>query len=105
MRGAAQELGVHHTTVSHRIDRFEERLGAALFACHPDGFVLTSAGETLTRAGRDFGDAVIEGRRKIYGQDDALSGMVAVTPIEPLFTRLFAPRLPDFLAAHPELEL
>ena len=41
VRQAARELGVHHSTISRRIDNLEYALGTKLFDRHPEGFVLT----------------------------------------------------------------
>ncbi|MEM7489512.1 MAG: LysR family transcriptional regulator [Pseudomonadota bacterium] len=105
VRGAAARLDVHHITVGRRIDALEARIGARLFDRRPDGWALTPAGEEVARAGRGFDHALTAARRRVEGRDAALTGHVTITVAEPLFTRLIAPRLPAFVAAHPGLEL
>ena len=42
---AAQELGIHHSTVLRQIEALEVQLGAKLFYRHPRGYSLTPAGK------------------------------------------------------------
>lgn len=105
VRGAASALGVHHTTVGRRVDALEARIGARLFDRRPDGWALTPSGEEVAEAGRGFDEALVAARRRVEGQDAALTGHVTITVAEPLFVLLIAARLPELVAAHPDLEL
>lgn len=105
VRRAARELGVHHSTLSRRIDGLEHALGTRLFDRRPEGYVLTSAGEALVSAVRDCGLRLNDAERLISGQDRDLSGVVTVTMGEPLAVHVFGPRLAEFANAHPGIEV
>ena len=105
VRGAARALGIHHTTAARRIVDLERALGSRLFDRRPEGYVVTPEGEALMRLGRRFEDDLIAARRAIDGRDSDLSGVVTVTVPEPIFAALLAPRLPEFAALYPDLEL
>ncbi len=105
VRRAARSLGVHHSTVSRRIDNLEKSVGTRLFDRLPEGYAPTSAGEELAVAAHGFADELNDVARHIAGRDDDLHGKLAVTIAEPLAVRAFAPRLPQFAARHPGLEL
>lgn len=104
-RAAAKALGVHHASIGRRLSRLESSLGAHLLERTPDGFVVTSAGERLLAAAGHFQEALYEAERHIAGQDMAASGVLTVTMAEPIATQIFAPRLPEFTAAYPGLDL
>lgn len=105
VRAAASALGIHHSTVSRRIDTLELQLNARLFDRQPEGFVLTLAGERLRTAAAAIDSQLVEVQRELAGTDNDLSGRLLVTMAEPLLTLLFAPRLNEFAAAYPNLEL
>jgi len=105
VRGAAVRLGVHHSTVSRRIETLEDSLGARLFDRRPDGYALTSAGEELAALAQTFAEDLLAVRRQIAGKDAALSGSLTVTMSEAIATHAFAPRLSEFAGAYPNLEL
>ncbi len=105
VRAAAKSLGVHHSTVSRRIEHLERALGVMLFERRPEGYFPTSAGEELARAAGVFADDLIAVERHIAGRDNDLTGTIRVTMAEPFATSMFAPRLPEFCDAYPGLEL
>lgn len=105
VRRGAKQLGVHHSTLSRRIDSLEQALGTRLFDRRPEGYVLTTAGEELASVGRDIGSRLNDAERHISGQDLNLSGVVTVTMAEAIATHVFAPRLAQFANAHPNIEL
>lgn len=105
VRAAGTALGVHHTTVGRRIEALENGLGTSLFNRTPDGLLLTLAGEQLFNVADSFENALVEVERGIAGLDDELAGALTVTMPEPLLNELFTPELPDFVRAHPSVEL
>lgn len=98
---AAEALCVTPSAVSHRIRQLEAQLGTALFE-------RSSVGVRLTTAGRMYLDSVREAFEKL-----AHAGAVIKPERErlrlslpPTFARqLLMARLPDYLRAHPEVEL
>ena len=105
VRSAAKQLGVHHSTVSRRIERLEENTGVRLFDRRPEGFALTEAGEELVAVARGFASKLGDVERQIAGRDNMLTGKVTVTMSEPIAVHAFAPRLVDFTKRYPGLDL
>lgn len=105
VRAAALDLGIHHSTVSRRIEQLEGDAGVLLFERRPDGYVLTGPGEDLLQATSDFAEKLEGVTRQIAGLDRNLKGLVSLTMPEPVAEIVFAPRLCEFADAYPELEL
>lgn len=100
---AANELHVTQSAVSHRIKTLEEELGMRLFKRENTKLVLTEEGEKL-----------LPELSKIFFQiRSVINNVKASSKKQPLYIVLrpyFAqnwllPRLPDFWAAHPEIDL
>ncbi len=47
LTGAAERLGVNHSTIFRRLGQMEDGLGIKLFERHRSGYVLTPAGEEM----------------------------------------------------------
>lgn len=100
--GAAKELNVSHAAVSRHVRGLEARLGVRLFRNLPRGVALTEAGDAyLAETSRALDlieaatDRLTEGARR----------RVSVSA-EPTFAlKWLAPRLSDFHAQHPEIEI
>ncbi|MEM9726751.1 MAG: LysR family transcriptional regulator [Pseudomonadota bacterium] len=105
VRAAAKTLGVHHSTVSRRVERLESALAARLFDRHPEGYVLTEAGVQLSKAASEASEVFRVAERQIAGGDTTLSGRVRITMAEPVAVSCFAPRLPAFFERYPDLDL
>lgn len=105
VRTAAGLLGVHHSTVARRIERLEDTLGTRLFDRQPDGLTLTEAGEILRSAMQNISSDLFDLERRLAGQQMTLKGTVRITMPPIVAKKAFAPRLPDFARAHPDLSL
>ncbi|WP_108790730.1 LysR substrate-binding domain-containing protein [Erythrobacter sp. Alg231-14] len=105
IRRAARELGVHHSTISRRIDNLEYAIGAKLFLRQPEGYVLSAAGEDLVTVVRECGVRLNVAERLITGQDRDLSGTVTATMAGPVAELIIAPRLAEFAEMHPGIEV
>ncbi|MFP3741542.1 transcriptional regulator GcvA [Achromobacter sp. SIMBA_011] len=101
---AGEELFVTQSAISHHIQRLEAELGVALFERRTRAVALTPAGQayyeqvhaafTLLRQGTDAIRAPAPARHTLR------VGLLAS-----FATRWLAPRLPDFAAAHPDIDL
>jgi LysR family transcriptional regulator, glycine cleavage system transcriptional activator len=101
-RGAADELAVTQSAVSHQVAELERRLGVALF-------VRRSRGVELTPAGERYHPYVAEAFARI----EQGTALVARTPASPaeldlqvyvtVAVRWLIPRLHSFGAAHPDV--
>jgi DNA-binding transcriptional LysR family regulator len=101
---AAQALHVDATTVSRRVGALEKALGQTLFERAPSGFVLTAAGRALL----PHAEAMASAAARIHSAGtggSALAGQLRVSVSEGFGSSFIAPRLADFTAAHPELEI
>ena len=78
VRAAARELGVNPSTVTRRIEQFEARLGARLFARTARGLVLTPAGSAAVGKVQDIESALERIERSIREEDQALAGKVRI---------------------------
>ena len=105
VRGAAGALGVSHSTVSRRIESFEDSLGVRLFERLPDGFVLTPFGEDMMQTARRLEEAVNGLERRVLGQDARLRGDLRVTMPDLLAAKLLMPDLVAFGKRYPDINL
>lgn len=99
---AAEELYVSHSAVSRHIKRLEEHLGALLFERRIRQLVLTPAGQR-------YFEQVSAGLSQIAEATTALkqhTSLCTVTVnVRPTFAMLWlAPRLPEFVALHPDIQ-
>ena len=78
VRAAARDLGVNPSTVTRRIEQFEARLGAKLFARTTRGLVLTPAGSAAVGKVQDIESDLARIERSIREEDQALSGKVRI---------------------------
>jgi len=105
LSGAAEELGVNHSTVFRRIGAFETELGVRLFERLQNGYLLTPAGEELRDGALRIEEEIAGLSRKVTGQDLRLSGTVRVTTIDMLALGLLPRHLAAFHAAFPGIEV
>jgi LysR family glycine cleavage system transcriptional activator len=99
---AADALHLTVSALSHQIRILEERLGRRLFARGPRGIVPTAEGQRLYDAvAEPF--AALERALRAHGprRDDVLT----LSLLSTFASSWLVPRLPAFLAAHPQLEL
>lgn len=98
---AAEELGITQSGVSRQVSDLEAMLGIALFVRNGARLRVTPEGERLAGQLEDaFGHvwaAVSDAQRS--------DQVVTLSMLPSVATRWFAPRLGDFLAAHPSIDL
>ena len=100
-KAAAEQLHITPSAVSHRIGGLERQLGEKLFERGPRGVVLSAAGRLLaSTTGRAFGDLARAVARQGIG-----SQRLRVSAVPIFATHWLLPRLGQFLAAHPRIEL
>src|ERR671911_3164245 len=88
LAGAAERLGVNHSTVFRRLGQLEEGLGVKLFERHRTGYALTAAGEEMASLAERMEEDVATFTRKLAGQAvspaGGLRGTTNHTPLGPL---------------------
>ena len=100
--GAARDLNMTQSAVSQQIKSLEGHLGRPLFHRRPRALELTETGITYLPVVRDAFRTLTRGTRAVTGDRQ---GVVQVQCNLTFATHWLAPRLPRFLAAHPDVRL
>lgn len=103
--GAANLLGVNHSTVFRRLAQIEHRLGSRLFERRRSGYVLTPCGEEMVGLAERMDEDIVAFERKVTGHDLRPSGELRVTTSDTLLVHLLSPLLAGFRRAYPEIVL
>ncbi|RMG32902.1 MAG: LysR family transcriptional regulator [Gammaproteobacteria bacterium] len=101
----ARQLGLQHSTVSRRMRRFEQDIGARLFDKVPTGYELTAAGEHLLEAAERMEREILSVDGSLAGSDHQPSGPLHVTAIDNMATTVLMPMFVGFSRAFPEVTL
>lgn len=104
-RAGADKLGIHHSTVTRRIEAFETAQGIRLFDRLPSGYALTAAGEQLLEAAIRVEDEINSIERHILGQDTRLAGEIRVTMPDVLANHLLMPDIVAFMETYGDLDV
>jgi uncharacterized protein (TIGR00369 family) len=94
--GAAEALGINHSTVFRRLGQIEQRLGSRLFKRGRAGYALTPAGEAMVRLAERMAEDVAAFERRMHGKEN--DGNPFVSGVVPLDTVMATGGL-DFLKA------
>jgi len=105
VRGAAERLGVNHSTVLRRIAQLEEHLGTQMFEKLPSGYRLTAAGEEVLELAEQMELSSHQLETRVFGRDQSVRGLLRVTLPPFLATHLLMPDLADFARLHPDIEM
>ncbi|WP_111537618.1 LysR family transcriptional regulator [Palleronia aestuarii] len=100
--GAAEALGVHHSTVIRHVDALEGRMGVRLFQRHARGYTPTEAGADLLRVAQATEDQFTQLSGRIRGAGESVAGELVITSLA-TFSALLTPILVKFQARHPGL--
>ena len=103
--GAADALGLNHSTVFRRLGQIETDLGRALFERSRAGYAPTAAGDEMIALATRMSDGVLDFERRLAGQDERPRGELRVTTTDSLYSSLLAPAFASFRAAYPEIRL
>lgn len=102
---AARQINVGQPAVSKLIVQLEERLGVRLITRTTRGLSPTEAGERFYERARRALDEADEAELAARGAGRGLTGRLRISAAT-TFARLhIVPRLPEFLAEHPDLDL
>jgi len=103
---AAKELHVTQAAVSHQIKALEGHLGFRLFRRTGRTLMLTDEGQIVFPAVRDALDALNAAFHQVRGADAAVTtGTLTVTTLPSFATRWLVPRLKQFRAQHPDIDV
>ena len=103
--GAANQLGVNHSTVSRRINAYEKSHDVRLFERVQTGYELTAAGEHIHHYALEIEQRVQSVERELFGRDVRLQGSVRVTCYHGVATQVIVPELGRFREQYPDIDL
>jgi DNA-binding transcriptional LysR family regulator len=105
LAGAAELLGVNHSTVFRRLGQIEQQLGSRLFERGRAGYAPTTCGEQMVELAERMGDDIISFERAVTGQDLRPSGELRITTSDVLLLHFLGDVLIGFRRAYPEIVL
>ena len=100
---AAQELGVTPTAISHQIRALETRTNVQLFDRSPAGVTHTAQGKSLADDVCPAMEQIDQAFQRLLQPSNRTQVVLGAGPI--IASRWLAPRLLDFSARHPEIDL
>lgn len=105
LTGAAETLGIDHSTAFRRLAAIEKSLGARLFERHRGGYAATAAGQAMLDAASRM-EAEVDGfAREVVGRSDAMAGELRITAPIGFAGTFLMPILAAFSAKHPAVRL
>ncbi|MBL4626882.1 MAG: LysR family transcriptional regulator [Roseicyclus sp.] len=100
---AADELGLTQSAISQQVRSLEVRLGVALFVRKPRGLMLTDDGrKLLPKVGSSLDQLAIATAEFDTGPTE---GLLTVAASVSVVRWIIAPRIAEFIAAHPDLRI
>jgi DNA-binding transcriptional LysR family regulator len=105
LTGAAEALGVNHSTVFRRLAQIEERLGSTLFVRGRAGYDPTPSGEEMVQLAARMAEDIVDFERKVSGQDLRPSGELRVTTNDTLLVHLMSDVFAGFRRTFPDISL
>jgi DNA-binding transcriptional LysR family regulator len=103
LSAAAKALNTTQPTMGRRLTKLEQKVGARLLERHPRGFALTSLGEQVLGNAERIEAEVIATERVIKGRDIALEGIVKVTAVDVVASRIIIPAIATLQCTHPNI--
>lgn len=103
--GAAETLGLNHSTIFRRLGAVEQTLGARLFERSRSGYQPTAAGEEMVALAAGMSESVVEFERRVAGRDVKPSGELRITTVDSLAVHLLPPVLARFRQLNPGVHL
>jgi LysR family glycine cleavage system transcriptional activator len=101
MTRASEQLNLTVSALSHQIRTLEQRLGTSVFVRGPRGLKLTAQGAVLLERVAPHFDAIRGAMQSLAGSRDC---ELRVSALPSLASSWLVPRLPRFVALHPDLE-
>ncbi|MDB5705091.1 MAG: Transcriptional regulator, LysR family [Sphingomonas bacterium] len=102
---AATGLGVPKSTVSRRLTRLEEKLGAQLLRRTTHGITITEQGQVFFEYAQRCLGVLRDGANAVQVQHSRPRGLLRISVPHELDRTLLAPLLTDYLKAYPDVRL
>ena len=103
LKGAAEALGVNHSTVFRRINALEDKIDVRLFERLKTGYVLTQAGEEIIEQVQRIEEQMLEIDLKLLGKDIRLSGTIKISTTDTLGYYWLPPYVRQFKDEYPNI--
>ena len=103
--GAADTLGLNHSTVFRRLAAIETAVGARLFERSRAGYQATAAGEEMVELAARMGESIMEFERRVAGRDVKPTGELRVTTVDTFAVHLLPSILGRFLRINPAVQV
>jgi DNA-binding transcriptional LysR family regulator len=103
--GAAQSLGLNHSTVFRRLASIEGTVGARLFERSRGGYQATAAGEEMIHLATRMGESILDFERRVAGRDVKPTGELHVSTVDSVAVYLLPPILARFRSINPGVQL
>ena len=102
---AGDVLNLSQSAVSRQISALEEALQVPLFHRHARGLILTEQGEAMNRTVREVFAKLAMTEALLTESKEKAAGRLKVTTTTAFGSAWLTPRLPAFLAAHPDITI
>ena len=103
--GAAELLGLNHSTVFRRLNGLEQQMGTRLFERSRTGYGTTAAGEEMVLLAAKMSEQITDFERRVAGRDIKPSGELRVTTTDSFFSHLISPVCASFSNAFPDIRV
>jgi len=104
-KGAADELNLAPSVVSHHISQLEEKLGVTLIYRSTRKLTLTNEGERLLDSAKIMQQVVQPALNELRGQSSEPSGVLRVTVTSGLSQSNLVDGIIEFCSQHPKIEI
>ncbi len=101
LTGAAELLGLNHSTVFRRLAALEKSIGARLFERSRAGYQTTGAGDEMVAVAAKMADSIIEFERRVAGRDAKPTGQLRVTTVEAIGQHFMPAIMTQFQTQNP----
>jgi len=101
LTGAAERLGLNHSTVFRRLAALEKSIGARLFERSRSGYLTTGPGDEMVALAAKMADSIVEFERRIAGRDAKPTGQLRVTTVEAIGQHFMPPIMAQFQTQNP----
>ena len=103
--GAAEALGLNHSTIFRRLGAVEATIGARLFERSRSGYQPTAAGEEMIELATRMSESIVDFERRVAGRDVKPSGDLRVTTVDTFATSLLPQVFVQFRQMYPDVRL
>lgn len=102
--GAAQALGISHSTVLRRIAALERKIGVVLFAKKPNGYDVNDAGRALVATAEAIEGCIAEAVADVAGADRAMKGVLRIA-VPDISGQALIGIVRQFAELHPDISI